>query len=288
MGRQVIRERDLVPKPVKEEKMDDEMVALRVGGGILVLVLCLVMCFCSYTIIPAGAVGVKDFFGNINPTPLQNGFNLKGPLVSVHKMSVQTVEIKEVADVPSKEGLNVGLEVSLLYRMDPSKAPDIYRTIGPNYPSVIVEPQLRSAIRDITANYEAKALYSSDRTNIQSEIQRYFEKLTSGKGIITDQVLLRKVVLPQALSDSIQAKLTQEQASLQMEFVLSREKQEAERKRIEAQGIADFQKIVTSGISEPLLEWKGIEATEKLAGSSNTKIVIIGSGKNGLPVILGQ
>lgn len=269
--------------------MDPEIVSfLRIASVVVVVAFLALMSYCSFTIVPAGQVGVRDFFGSINPVPLQSGFNLKGPLVKIRKMSVKTIEIKETADTPSKEGLSVGLEVSLLYRMDPSKAPEIYRTVGMDYANVIVDPQLRSAIRDVTANYEAKALYSSDRTKIQTEIQDYFEKLTAGKGIITDQVLLRRVALPQALSDSIQAKLTQEQQSLQMEFVLAKEKQEAERKRIEAQGIADFQKIVTSGISEPLLEWKGIEATEKLAQSGNAKIVIIGSGKNGLPVILGQ
>jgi regulator of protease activity HflC (stomatin/prohibitin superfamily) len=268
--------------------MEDEAVVVRGIAEVVLGVLILGMCFCSFTIIPAGSVGVKDFFGSINPTPLSAGFNLKGPLVSIHKMSIKTMELKETADTPSKEGLSVGLEVSLLYKLDPGKAPEVYRTIGRDYTTVIVEPQLRSAIRDITANYEAKALYSSDRTKIQTDIQQYFEKLTAGRGIIADQVLLRKVALPQALGDSIQTKLTQEQQSLQMKFVLQKEEQEAQRKRIEAQGIADFQKIVTSGISEPLLRWKGIEATEKLAASNNAKIVVIGSGKDGLPLILGQ
>ena len=277
--------------------MDSETKSFVTGVSFVVCLVCLsLMSFCSFTVIPAGTVGVKDFFGNINKVPLQAGFNLKGPLVRIHKMNIKTIEIKETAETPSKEGLSVGLEVSLLYRLDPTKAPDIYRTVGKNYQEVIVEPQLRSSIRDVTASYEAKALYSSERTKIQADIQQYFEKLTAGKGVICDQVLLRKVELPKMLSDSIQAKLTAEQQSLQMEFVLSRERQEigivppphTERKRIEAQGIADFQKIVTSGISEPLLQWKGIEATEKLAGSTNAKIVIIGSGKDGLPIILGQ
>ena len=261
---------------------------VRAIGGIVVAILLLVTMFCSYTIIPAGEVGVKDFFGSIDPTPLTAGFNLKGPLTNIHKMNIQTVEIKETAETPSKEGLTVGLEVSLLFQLDPSKAPEVYRTVGPDYTSVVVDPQFRSAIREVTAAYDAKVLYSAERSRVQSEIQQNFELLAKGRGIITDQVLLRKIALPPTIADSIEAKLKAEQESLQMEFTLTKEKQEAERKRIEAQGIADFQKIVTSGISEPLLEWKGIEATEKLAASTNAKIVIIGSGKNGLPVILGQ
>ena len=238
-------------------------------------------------VIPAGHVGVKDFFGYVSSSTLSPGMRIVVPFTRVIKMSVQTQEFMEVADTPSREGLIINLDVSLLYRLDPAKAAEIYKTVGSNFREVIVQPQLRSAIREVTASYEAKAMYSVERERIANEIMALYMKLTEKRGIITDQVLLRKIGLPNTLAAAIQEKLKREQESEQMKFVLQKEQQEAERKRIEAQGIADFQKIVSSGISPMLLEWKGIEATEKLAGSSNTKIVVIGNAKNGLPLILG-
>ena len=179
------------------------------------------------------------------------------------------------------------LEASLLYRLDPDKAAEIYRTVGRDYEGTVVEPQIRSAIREITASYDAKALYSSEREKIAQEISDQFAKLTKDRGIITESVLLRKIGLPPIVANAIQEKLRREQEAEQMKFVLQKEQQEAERKRIEAQGIADFQRIVAAGISPQLLEWKGIEATEKLALSPNSKIVVIGNPKSGLPIILG-
>ncbi|MFN3413842.1 MAG: prohibitin family protein [Thermoanaerobaculum sp.] len=238
------------------------------------------------TVVPAGHVGVKDFFGIVSPTVLQPGVRVVLPFTRVVKMSVRTQEIKEVAEVPSKEGLIMNLEVSLLFRLDATRAPEVYKTIGPSYPEIVVEPQFRSAIREITASYEAKALYSAERERIAQEIFQLFRKLTADRGVVGEQVLLRKIGLPPVVANAIQEKLRREQEAEQMKFVLQKEQQEAERKRIEAQGIADFQRIVSQGISQQLLEWKGIEATEKLANSQNAKIVIIGNPKTGLPVIL--
>lgn len=237
-------------------------------------------------VIPAGHVGVKDFFGNVSAAVLPPGVRIVLPFTRVVKMSIQTQELKETAEVPSQEGLIMDLEVSLLYRLDPSRAAEVYKTVGTNYPTVSVEPQIRSAIREITASYEAKALYSATREKIANEIFTLFRKLSSERGILADAVLLRKIGLPTVVANAIQEKLRREQEAEQMKFVLQKEQQEAERKRIEAQGIADFQRIVASGISAQLLEWKGIEATEKLALSQNSKIVVIGNPKSGLPVIL--
>ena len=239
-----------------------------------------------FTVIPAGHVGVKDFFGSVSQGILSPGINLVMPFTRVVKMSVQTQEIKEQADVPSKEGLILNLEVSLLFQLDPSKAVDIYKTVGQDYVGTIVEPQFRSAIREITASYEAKALYSAERDKIAQEIFDLFRRIAGERGIIVQQVLLRKIGLPPVVANAIQEKLRREQEAEQMKFVLQKESQEAERTRIEAQGIADFQKSVAQGISSQLLEWKGIEATEKLAASPNTKIVVIGNTKTGLPIIL--
>jgi regulator of protease activity HflC (stomatin/prohibitin superfamily) len=238
-------------------------------------------------VIPAGHVGVKDFFGNVSSSVLMPGVRIDFPFTRVIRMSVKTQEVKETAEVPSKEGLTMDLEGSLLFRLDPSKAADIYKTIGPDYQEIAVHPQMRSAIREVTATYEAKALYSAERDKIANETLLLFRKMSEGRGIITEAVLLRKIGLPAVVANAIQEKLRREQEAEQMKFVLQKESQEAERKRIEAQGVADFQRIVAAGISPQLLEWKGIEATEKLALSQNSKIVVIGNPKSGLPIILG-
>jgi prohibitin 1 len=238
-------------------------------------------------VIPAGHVGVKDFFGSVSPNVLVPGVRIVFPFTRVIRMSVKTQEVKETAEVPSKEGLTMDLEGSLLFRLDPAKAAEMYKTIGPNYQEIAVAPQIRSAIREVTATYEAKTLYSAERDKIAGETLQLFRKMSEGRGIIGEAVLLRKIGLPAIVANAIQEKLRREQEAEQMKFVLQKEQQEAERKRIEAQGVADFQRIVASGISQQLLEWKGIEATEKLALSQNSKIVVIGNPKSGLPIILG-
>jgi regulator of protease activity HflC (stomatin/prohibitin superfamily) len=235
--------------------------------------------------VPAGSVGVKDFFGSVSPTAMSPGIGIVLPMTSVVPMSVKTQEIKEVAEVPSQEGLILTLESSLLFQLDPAKAVEIYRTVGSDYIGTIVEPQFRSAIREVTASYEAKALYSATREKIAGEILDLFRRMAGGRGIVVQQVLLRRIGLPPAVANAIQEKLRREQEAEQMKFVLQKEQQEAERKRIEAQGVADFQRIVATGISPQLLEWKGIEATEKLAASTNSKIVVVGNTKSGLPLV---
>jgi regulator of protease activity HflC (stomatin/prohibitin superfamily) len=238
-------------------------------------------------VVPAGHVGVKDLFGSVSSDVLQPGVNLVVPFTRVHRMSIQTQEVKETAEVPSKEGLTMDLEGSLLYRLDPAKAAEVYKTVGVNYPEILVHPQIRSAIREITASYEAKALYSAAREQIAKETFDLFQKMTQGKGVIAEAVLLRKIGLPPLVAQAIQEKLKREQEAEQMKFVLQKEQQEAERKRIEAKGLSDFQQIVAQGLTPQLLEWKGIEATERLATSPNTKVVVVGNPKSGLPLILG-
>jgi len=239
-----------------------------------------------FTVIPAGHVGVVDFFGSVSPTSLKAGINLRNPLARIVKMTVKTQEIKEVMDVPSKEGLTVQLEVSAIYHLDPERAPEIYKTVGPNYVEVILEPQFRSVSRGVTAGFEAKALYTSEREMLAEIILKDIQRQVGSRGVTVEATPLRRVGLPPGLTQAIEEKLRAEQESQRMQFVLLKEKQEAERKRIEAQGIADFQEIVTKGISEPLLRWKGIEATEKIAQSPNAKVIVIGAGKDGLPLIL--
>ena len=274
--------------------MESELVSLprlprssSLVGTVAIIVVVLIVFLAAGPIrtVPAGHVGVKDFFGSVSSSTLSPGIGIVMPLTSVVPMSVQTQEIKEVAEVPSQEGLILSLETSLLFQLDPSKAVDIYRTVGSDYVGKIVEPQFRSAIREITASYEAKALYSAQREKIAGEIFSLFKQLAGDRGIMVQQVLLRKIGLPPVVANAIQEKLRREQEAEQMKFVLQKEQQEAERKRIEAQGVADFQRIVATGISPQLLEWKGIEATEKLAASTNSKIVVVGNTKSGLPLV---
>jgi len=225
-------------------------------------------------------------FGRVTGDVLAEGIHLINPLKSVQKLSIQTQSVKESANTPSTEGLMLSLDTSLLFRLDGSKAAQVYQTVGPNYAEKIVEPTLRYAIRRSTSAHSANALYTNARDLVQQQIQEELNTQLAGRGIIIEAVLLRDVQLPPMLKGSIEAKQQAEQDALRMNFILQKEKQEAERKRIEAQGIADFQKIVAQGISPQLLEWKGIEATEKLAASNNAKIVIVGNTKNGLPLVL--
>ena len=240
----------------------------------------------TFTVVPAGNVGVVDFFGTVSDMTLKAGINMINPLAKVVKFSVKTEEIKEAMDVPSKEGLTVRLELSALFHLNPDKAAEVYKTIGENYIQIILEPQFRSVARGVTAGYDARALYTSEREVLAQIIQKDLEKLVEPRGITIEATPLRQVGLPSGLTESITEKLRAEQESQRMQFVLTKEKQEADRKRIEAQGISDFQNIVAHNISDQLLRWKGIEATEKLAASPNAKIVIIGAGKDGLPLIL--
>jgi prohibitin 1 len=246
----------------------------------------LVFLMWSTTSIPTGNVGVLTLFGRVTGETLNEGIHLINPLKSVQKLSVQTQSVKESANVPSNEGLILALDTSLLFRLDKSKAAYVFQTVGPNYAEKIVEPTLRAAIRASTSAHSANALYTNARELVQQQIQDELTTQLAPRGVIVENVLLRDVQLPAMLKGSIEAKQQAEQDALRMSFILQKEKQEAERKRIEAQGIADFQKIVAQGISAQLLEWKGIEATEKLATSTNSKVVIIGNAKNGLPLVL--
>ncbi len=253
---------------------------------VVALVVILVLLVWSTTSIPTGNVGVLTLFGRVTGQQLPEGIHLINPLKSVEKLSVQTQSLKESANVPSNEGLILALDTSLLFRLDKDKAAYVFQTVGNNYVEKIVEPTLRAAIRAATSAHSANALYTNARELVQQQIQEELTAQLAPRGVIVENVLLRDVQLPAMLKGSIEAKQQAEQDALRMSFILQKEKQEAERKRIEAQGISDFQRIVATGISAQLLEWKGIEATEKLATSNNAKVIIIGNPKNGLPLVL--
>ena len=260
---------------------------LAMGAGTLVIiVLGLIALFFSVTFVSTGHVAVLTRFGRVTGTVLGEGMHFKNPLDRANEMLVRTQELKETASVPSNEGLIMTLDASLIFKMRPESAPEVFRTLGRTYVETIVEPNLRSAIRSATAAHTANALYTGAREEVAKQIRTELAAQLTPRGIEVENVLLRDVQLPPTLKASIEAKQRSEQEALQMNFVLQKEKQEAERKRIEAQGIADYQRIVAQGLSPQILAWKGIEATEKLATSPNSKIVMIGRSSTGLPLIM--
>ncbi len=258
-----------------------------VGIGIAALLL-VILFFASVTKVATGHVGVLTLFGKVTGETLGEGIHLINPLKTNNEMSIQTQTVKESASVPSSEGLMMSLDTSLIYHLNPDHAAEVFQKIGADYEDKVVEPTLRSAIRESTASHTANALYTGEREMVAKQIFEQVNTELSKRGLTVENVLLRDIQLPATLKASIEAKQQAEQEALAMNFRLQKETQEAQRKRIEAAGVRDFQQIVAQGITPSLLEWKGIEATENLAKSPNSKVVVIGNNKNGLPLILGQ
>jgi prohibitin 1 len=258
-----------------------------IGLGIAALLL-IVALFNSVTRVGTGHVGVLTLFGRVTGERLGEGIHLINPLKTNNEMSIQTQTLKESANVPSSEGLMMSLDTSLIYHLNPDRATEVFQKIGADYENLVVEPTLRSAIREATASHSANALYTGEREMVAKQIYDQLTSELNRRGLTVENVLLRDIQLPATLKAAIEAKQQAEQESLAMNFRLQKETQEAQRKRIEAAGVRDFQQIVAQGITPSLLEWKGIEATENLAKSANSKVVVIGNSKNGLPLILGQ
>jgi prohibitin 1 len=261
---------------------------IRLAGLAIAAVVLVIVLFSSVARVESGNVGVLTLFGRVTGEVLPEGIHFVSPFKTNNEMSIRTQEIKESASVPSSEGLVMNLDTSLIYHVNPDKASDVYQKIGPNYVNVLIEPNLRAAIREATASHSANALYTGEREMVAKQIYDQLASLLGSRGFVVESILLRDIQLPATLKASIEAKQQAEQEALAMSFRLQKETQEAQRKRIEAQGVRDFQQIVAQGISPALLEWKGIEATEALAKSTNSKVVVIGNSKNGLPLILGQ
>jgi regulator of protease activity HflC (stomatin/prohibitin superfamily) len=254
----------------------DKLIALPLVG--MAVLLGLSRCI---TIIPVGSIGLIDTFGQVSDRLLKPGLNLKNPLASVVTFSTQTQEIKETTSAPSKEGLMMEIDVSVLYRLDPNQAKQLYQTVGRNYQDVILLPQVRSIIRNTTGKFNAQDVYSIQRQAVAQEIRTELNQVLAGRGVIIEDTPLRNVGLPERLRQAIEAKLQADQESQRMQFVLAKEKQEAERQRIEAQGQADAQRILSQGLSEPALRFRQIEALKNLAASENAKVIILGGdGKN--------
>ncbi len=261
---------------------------LRLVGIGIAAFLIVILLFSCVTRVGTGHVGVLTLFGKVTGETLGEGIHLINPLKTNNELSVQTQTLKESANVPSSEGLMMSLDTSLIYHLNPDRASEVFQKIGADYENVVVEPTLRSAIREATASHTANALYTGEREMVGKQIYDQVTAQLNQRGLSVENVLLRDIQLPATLKAAIEAKQQAEQESLAMNFRLQKETQEAQRKRIEAAGVRDFQQIVAQGITPSLLEWKGIEATENLAKSANSKVVVIGNNKNGLPLILGQ
>jgi regulator of protease activity HflC (stomatin/prohibitin superfamily) len=263
---------------------------IRIVGIVIIIFGILSKCIVQ---VDAGRVGVQSIFGSVKKETLNSGLNVINPLADVHEMDLKTQNytMSGVHDEGSKsgddairvlsaDGLEVTIDLTVLFRIVPEKAPSIYRQIGLDYVDVIVRPLSRTRIRDISANYDAVALYSTKRDEFQSRIFHAIEKDFSSRGLVLEQLLVRNIALPESVKKTIESKINAEQDAQKMQFVLQKEKQEAERKRVEAQGIADYQRIITSTLTDKQLQYEQIKAQKDLAASPNSKIVIMGGGKS--------
>jgi len=266
-------------------------------GAVIVIVIGLMSSM--FKQIDAGKVGVQSLYGNVQPDILESGLHLINPLLDITEFDIQTQnytmsaihgeEAQEGDDairVLSNDGLEVVIDLTVLYRVSPSETPKIYKQIGVDFTDKIVRPVTRTRIRDNAVYYDAVALYSTKRNEFQQRIYKSIEDDFKKRGLVLEQLLIRNINLPASVKLSIESKINAEQDAQKMTFVLQKEKQEAERKRVEAQGIADYQRIIALGLTDKQLQYEQIKAQKELAASPNTKIIFM-NGKN-TPVILSD
>ena len=256
---------------------------------VLLVLLSLLVIGCGTNIL-SGHHGVKYYKfggGTAMGKIYGEGFQWHFPWNSFFVYKTQLDERREDLHVLSADGASIELEASVWFRPMTLKLDSLQISVGPNYYNVVIGPALRGEARTIVGRYKPDEIYSTKRELIASEILQSMSKVLEGKHVVIENVIIRNVTLPKKITDAIEDKLAADQEQMRMEFVLMKERQEAERKRIEAKGIRDFQATVSQGLTKNLLLWKGIEATENLAQSPNSKIVVIGSSESGLPLILG-
>jgi regulator of protease activity HflC (stomatin/prohibitin superfamily) len=267
---------------------------VRIIGLVVIAVGVLTSCFIQ---VDAGQVGVKKLFGKVQNDVLGSGLHFVNPLIEVEKLDIKTLNYTmsgmhdentqsgdDAIRVLTSDGLEVTIDLSVLYRVVPTEAPRLLRETGINYEDKIVRPITRTRIRDNAVYYEAIALYSTRRDEFQQRIFKTIEMDFKSRGLLLEQLLVRNITLPQSVKSAIELKINAEQEAQKMQFILQKEKQEAERKRVEAQGIADYQRIISEGLTEKQLQYESIKAQLELAKSQNSKIVIMGRGS--APVIL--
>ena len=237
-------------------------------------------------IIGPGEVGVQDLFGSVKDRELQSGVNLVNPLVNVHTFSIKTREMQETMNVPSQEGLQVDLDMSILYRIQPDQASEIFRTIGINFEDIILRPSFRSAARNVSTRFNASDLYTESRERITIDIMENLQEILSERGIEIEQVLMRSIILPNTVTQAIEDKLKADQEAQKMTFLLERERLEAERKTLEAGGIRDANRIIAEGLTASYIQWYRIEMLKQLVNSPNNTIIIIPDDMDGMPMIM--
>lgn len=263
-----------------------------------VAMLLLGLSFSVFKVIEPGKVGVKTLFGKVESDVLPSGLNLVNPLVDVttfdaktqnYTMSGITSEGQKEGDdairILSSDGLEVTIDLSVLFRLKADQAPFILQNIGTDYLDKIVRPVARTAIRDNAVYYEAVALYSTKRQEFQEKIYRTISESFSKRGLELQQLLIRNITLPQSVRTTIESKINAEQDAQKMQFVLQKERQQAEQKRIQAQGIADYQKIISTNLTDKQLQYEAIQTQKAIATSPNAKVIIMGNSK-GMPLIL--
>src|SRR5687768_14962506 len=264
-----------------------------IGIGFIVLGI-VTSCFVQ---IDAGQVGVKKLFGKVQPEVLTSGLNFINPLYEVDRLDVRTLNYTmsgindeghqsgdDAIKVLTSDGLEVTIDLTVLYRVIPTEAPRLIRETGSDYEDKIVRPISRTRIRDNAVYYEAISLYSTRRDEFQGRIFKGIEADFKSRGLLLENLLVRNITLPAAVKSTIEQKIQAEQESQKMQFILAKERQEADRKRVEAQGIADYQRIISESLTDKQLQYEQIKATMELAKSQNAKIIMMG-GKNA-PVIL--
>ena len=250
-----------------------------------------------FVTINPGKIGVQSLFGKVSSDVLYSGLRMVNPLMKIYEFDIRTQNytMSGVHDEGSKsgddairvltaDGLEVVVDLSVLYRPVATECPKILSTIGVDYENVLIRPLTRTRIRDNAVYYDAIALFSSKRDDFQNRIFKSIEKDLQERGILLEQLLVRNITLPESVKKTIESKINAEQDAQKMTFVLQKEKQEAERKRVEAQGIADYQKIITSSLTDKQLQYEMIKAYKELALSGNSKVIILGNNKQ--PIIL--
>ena len=265
----------------------------KIGLPILIAVVAFIIIIAKSAVtIGSGEAGVlyRTFGGGVvtDEPPLGEGFHIVAPWNKVYIYEVRRQEIFEKMKVLSSNGLDIQLDASAWYKPAYNELGKLHQEIGESYLNRIILPTIRSAARSVVGRYTPEQLYSSKRDAIQQEIFEETKKIVDEQYIVLDEILVRDVTLPPTIKEAIERKLKQEQESLEYEFRLVTAQKEAERQRIEAQGKADANKILSASLTDKILRDKGIEATNKLAESPNSKVVIIGSGETGMPIILGN
>jgi regulator of protease activity HflC (stomatin/prohibitin superfamily) len=272
--------------------------AMKIAGVVLILAGALAS---SVVQVDAGEVGVQKLFGKVSENTLESGLNVVNPLVEVATFNIKTQNYTMSASheegdqqgddairVLTSDGLEVVIDLTVLYKVIPSRAPTILQQIGTDYKDIVVRPITRTKIRDNAVYYDAISLYSTKRDEFQSRIFKDIEANFKNRGLLLEQLLIRNINLPASVKQTIESKINAEQEAQKMTFVLQKEKQEAERKRVEAQGIADYQQILSTGLSDKQLQYESIKAQQAIATSPNAKIIIMGAGRGNTPLLISD